>query len=73
MTEKKVPVYLGEGENRIQIGEAVVQPWVHGDGKFTHVTIDLDVFPGERATLSRVANWDEMKAYSERHYPEGEK
>jgi hypothetical protein len=71
MTEK-IPVFLGEGDDRIQIGVAEVGPWKTCPD-FTCMVIDIDAFPGERATLSRVAKWDEIVEYSKHHYGQEQK
>lgn len=65
------PVFLGEGDQQIQIGKAVMLPW-RQDG-YVQVMIDIDVFVGERATLSRIAKWDDLVEYSKAHYPKKRK
>lgn len=71
---KKLPVFLGEGDERIQIGEALVEDWGQNLGaeNYKKILMHVDVFPGEIATLSRVASWDEIESISKYKYPKGE-
>lgn len=69
--KKKVPIFLGEDDEQIQIGTAQLVPdleW-HDGQKFTHVLIDLDVFPGERATLARIVKWEEVVKHANSVHP----
>lgn len=57
--EKKLPIFLGEGDEQIQIGYVSLSEWQPGDPEYTRVFVNLDVFPGEYASLARVVKWEE--------------
>lgn len=67
--EKKLPIFLGEGDEQIQIGYASLSEWHPGDPEYTRIYINLDVFPGEYATLARVVKWEDILKVSEAMYP----
>lgn len=74
MTEKrKVPIFLGEDDEQIQIGTAKFEDceW-HNDPGFMHVLVHLDVFPGEHAVLTRLVDWEEVVKYANVRYPRKE-
>lgn len=67
MSTKTVPIFLGEGKDQIQIGEALVDEWAREPG-YTQIMMDIDVFPGERICAARIVKWDEVLVNSKWRY-----
>jgi hypothetical protein len=67
---KKLPIFLGEGEEQIQIGEVLLDSWRNN---YTQVIASIDVFPGELLGFSRIVRWEDVLGLVEFKYPKGEK
>lgn len=59
--ERQVPIFLGEGDEQIQIGTATLEDWKHD---WTQLLIILDVFPGELASIGRIVRWPDVVMHS---------
>lgn len=66
--ENTIPIFLGEGDEQIQIGKATLEAWRDPKAGYKKIVASIDVFPGERLTFSRIAKWDEVVEYSRARY-----
>lgn len=66
--KKELPIFVVEGDEQIQIGEVVIEDWGRNPN-YTQILIDIDVFPGERATMSRIVKWENIIEISKARYP----
>lgn len=68
---KELPIFLGEGDEQIQIGNATIEHW-HNSENYYKIMGEIDAFPGARLTFSRIVNWEEVIVYTKSLYPKKE-
>lgn len=71
---KELPIFLGEGDEQIQIGNATVEcaKLPISDIDYYKIMGEIDAFPGARLTFSRIVNWEEVIVYAKSLYPKKE-
>lgn len=62
--EKILPVFLGVGEEQLQIGDVLIQEWKSDSPGFFMLVGNLPVLPGERLTFSKIVQWEEFVSVS---------
>lgn len=62
------PMYMLMGDVLVPIGLAAAFPTT---AEHVNISGELDTFPGERLTFSRIVHWEEFLEYTKHRYPEG--